>query len=106
MRRTLFAAVLAAGFLVARSDTRADDAADATRRARVVATVGPARTITVGELEDRITALPPFQRATFGIFRRPARRGAGNGIIFRELGRRSHRSFLDREMTEKLTDQR
>jgi peptidyl-prolyl cis-trans isomerase C len=66
MRRTLFAAVLAAGVLVARSDTRADDVGDGARRAQVVVTIGPARTITVGELEDRLAALPPFQRATFG----------------------------------------
>jgi len=66
MRRALLAAVLAAGVLLARSDTRADVAGDAARRAQVVVTVGPARTITVGELEDRLAALPPFQRATFG----------------------------------------
>jgi peptidyl-prolyl cis-trans isomerase C len=66
MRRPLFAAVLAAGVLLARSDTRADVAGDAARRAQVVVTVGPTRTITVGEVEDRLAALPPFQRATFG----------------------------------------
>jgi peptidyl-prolyl cis-trans isomerase C len=62
MRRVLFAAVLIAG-LLARADSRADDAA---RRSQVVVHVGPTRTITVGELEDRIAAMPPFQRATFG----------------------------------------
>jgi peptidyl-prolyl cis-trans isomerase C len=65
-RRAFFAAVLAAGVLVAQSPTRADPAADAARRARAVATLGATRTITVGELEDRIAALPPFQRASFG----------------------------------------
>ena len=64
MRRGLFVVALGAGLLVL-ADTRADDAGDAGRRASVVAHVG-ARTITVGELEDRIAALPPFQRATFG----------------------------------------
>jgi peptidyl-prolyl cis-trans isomerase C len=47
---------------------QAPDAA-AARRALVVAHVGSppiARDITVGELEDRIRELPPFQRATFG----------------------------------------
>lgn len=62
MRRVLFAAVVIAG-LLARADSRADDAA---RRSQVVVHVGPTRTITVGELEDRIAAMPPFQRATFG----------------------------------------
>jgi peptidyl-prolyl cis-trans isomerase C len=52
--------------LVARGDTRADDAGDATGRSQVVARVGSARGITVGELEDRLAALPPYQRATFG----------------------------------------
>jgi peptidyl-prolyl cis-trans isomerase C len=66
MRRALVAAVLASGVLVARADTRADVAGDAARRAQVVATMGTARTITVGELEDRLAAVPPFQRSTFG----------------------------------------
>jgi len=67
MRRPLFfAAILASGMLLARGDTRADDGGDGVRRAQVVATLGPTRVITVGELEDRIAALPPFQRATFG----------------------------------------
>jgi peptidyl-prolyl cis-trans isomerase C len=66
MRLSLFSAVLATGVLLCRGDSRADVAGDAARRAQVVVTVGPARTITVGELEDRLAALPPFQRATFG----------------------------------------
>jgi peptidyl-prolyl cis-trans isomerase C len=70
MRPAVFAAlVLAAMF--ARGDLRAEDAgaaaaADSARRGQVVARLGAARTIMVGELEDRIAALPPFQRATFG----------------------------------------
>src|SRR5215469_12979732 len=73
MRRGLFAPVLLATLLATGADTRADDAgaapsatADAARRAMPVAQLGGSRTITVGELEDRIAALPPFQRATFG----------------------------------------
>jgi len=73
MRRILFAPVLLATLLATRADTRADEAgappsatAEATRRAMPVAQIGGSRTITVGELEDRIAALPPFQRATFG----------------------------------------
>lgn len=73
MRRLLVFPVLVATLLATRADTRADDAAappsanaDAARRAMPVAQVGSSRTITVGELEDRIAAMPPFQRATFG----------------------------------------
>lgn len=68
MRRIFVAAALIIAGLFARTDTRADDdeAAAAARRAQVVVHVGPTRTVTVGELEDRIAAMPPFQRATFG----------------------------------------
>lgn len=38
---------------------------DAARRARIALKVGE-RTITVGELEDRLAGIPPFQLATFG----------------------------------------
>lgn len=76
MRRALFAAVLCGATLVASTGSRADDAgsvapdapgpaADRARRAATVVTIG-SRIITVGELEDRLAALPPFQRATFG----------------------------------------
>jgi peptidyl-prolyl cis-trans isomerase C len=72
MRRALLAAVLCAT-LVASTRTRADDAgaspvdpaAEKARRAATVAKIGD-RVVTVGELEDRLAALPPFQRATFG----------------------------------------
>jgi peptidyl-prolyl cis-trans isomerase C len=73
MRHILFVPVLLATQLATRADTRADDAAappsaaaDAGRRAMPVAQIGGSRTITVGELEDRVAAVPPFQRATFG----------------------------------------
>jgi peptidyl-prolyl cis-trans isomerase C len=65
-RRVLLAAALVAGLLTVRGDTRADDSTEAARRAQVVAHLGPTRTITLGELEDRIAAMPPYQRATFG----------------------------------------
>lgn len=73
MRRALFAAVLCGATLVAGTVSRADNAgpaapdpaAEKARRAATVVTLGE-RVITVGELEDRLAALPPFQRATFG----------------------------------------
>ena len=55
-----FAACLALG-----GAARGDDAGAGTRRSAVVARAG-ATTITVGELEDRIAAMPAFQRATYG----------------------------------------
>jgi peptidyl-prolyl cis-trans isomerase C len=49
------------------SPARATDAGEnALHRTQVVVRVGPTETITVGELEDRIAAMPGFQRATFG----------------------------------------
>jgi peptidyl-prolyl cis-trans isomerase C len=49
------------------SGARAKDASeDAARRTQVVARLGPGEAITVGELEDRLAAVPAFQRATFG----------------------------------------
>ena len=75
MRRALLAALLCATTLVAgvaSTRARADDAgspvdpaAEKARRSATAAKIG-ARVITVGELEDRLAALPPFQRATFG----------------------------------------
>jgi peptidyl-prolyl cis-trans isomerase C len=78
MRRWLSAAALGAGLLAGAGPLSAvdgsaatpdaspsDDAGEAARRAQPVAHVGP-RVITVGELEDRIAAMPPFQRVTFG----------------------------------------
>ncbi len=44
---------------------KGDDGGGADRRARAAAHVG-STVVTVGEVEDRIAALPAFQRATFG----------------------------------------
>jgi peptidyl-prolyl cis-trans isomerase C len=44
---------------------RAADPAEQARRAGVVAHIGP-RVVTVGELEDRLAAVPRFQLVTFG----------------------------------------
>lgn len=73
MRRVLPFVVGLATLLGSPVLTRADDAsapsvvsqADAARRLKGVAQIGD-RIITVGELEDRLAALPPYQRATFG----------------------------------------
>jgi peptidyl-prolyl cis-trans isomerase C len=55
----------AAGVLAAPHDTHAADAGADERRRHVVARFG-SRAVTVGELEDRIAAMPPYQRASFG----------------------------------------
>ncbi len=70
--RELRAAVgLVAGALLVHRATRADDAgaSPVTGRDKVVAVIGRApasRTISVGEVEDRIAEMPGFQRVTFG----------------------------------------
>jgi peptidyl-prolyl cis-trans isomerase C len=94
MRRAMMAAVFCVSFattLVAGPLTYADDAsapapdptAEAARRAAKVATIGD-RVITVGELEDRLAALPPFQRATFGSDPATARRAFLEQILVPE----------------------
>jgi peptidyl-prolyl cis-trans isomerase C len=71
MRRPRTAAAgLVAGMLLVHGDTLASDAgAGAARRETAIAVVGAgpsSRTIGVGDLEDRLAAMPSFQRATFG----------------------------------------
>jgi peptidyl-prolyl cis-trans isomerase C len=71
MKRFSLALVAAATFFAsrgARPDIAPDAAPADARRDGVAVTLGApaARSITVGEIEDRIAALPPFQRASFG----------------------------------------
>jgi peptidyl-prolyl cis-trans isomerase C len=79
---------LVAGVLLTHGDTLADDAAaGAPRRASAVAVVGAApmsRTITVGELEDGIAAMPSFQRATFGASADGIRRRVLDEVLVRD----------------------
>ena len=86
--RRWLAAGLAAAVLLVHSDTRADDAGTAVaRRARVVAVIGTAptaRTIAVGELEDRLAAVPAFQRSTFGATADAVRRGFLDRVLVRD----------------------
>lgn len=53
--------------------SRADEGAEAARRAAIVARIGE-RAITVGYLEDRIAQVPGYQRPTFGDDARAVRR--------------------------------
>ncbi len=69
MKRLLMFALLTAATVLAPKDAHPDIAAAADVRGRdaIVARLGaPGRSITAGELEDRIAALPPFQRASYG----------------------------------------
>jgi peptidyl-prolyl cis-trans isomerase C len=52
--------------------------------AAVVAEVGGARVVTVKQLEDRLAAVPPFQRATFGAGPDGIRRGFLEQVLVRE----------------------
>ena len=50
----------------------------------VVAQIGPSRAITVGQLENRLGAVPPFQRATFGSGPDAVRRGFLEQVVVRD----------------------
>jgi peptidyl-prolyl cis-trans isomerase C len=57
---------------------------DAARRAKVAVTVG-GRTVTVGEIEDRLAEIPPFQIATFGASRDEIVKAYVDQVIVRDL---------------------
>ena len=54
------------------------------RRAKVALRVGE-RTVTVGELEDRLAGIPPFQLVTFGVSRDEIVRAYVDQILVRDL---------------------
>lgn len=79
----LVLAVLALpGRLHAEPDAAAE--ADTARRARVVVTVG-ARKVTVGELEDHLAGIPPYQIQTFGGSREAVARAYLDQVLVRDL---------------------
>jgi peptidyl-prolyl cis-trans isomerase C len=57
---------------------------DAARRARTAVTVG-SRKVTVGELEDRLAGIPPFQLATFGGSKDAVVRAFVEQVLVRDL---------------------
>jgi peptidyl-prolyl cis-trans isomerase C len=71
------------GVLVAAS-AHAQPNADEARRAKVVARVGE-RTVTVGELEDRLAGVPPWQATTFGSTKDEIARAFLDQVIVRDL---------------------
>jgi peptidyl-prolyl cis-trans isomerase C len=54
------------------------------RRDVVVARVGPGRAITVGELEDAIARMPPFQQANYGASPSAVRAGVLSEVVVRD----------------------
>ncbi len=66
MRRALAGLGVLLGYVLGGAPVSARDAgADAARRAQIVARLGTT-SFSVGDVEDRIAAMPTFQRATFG----------------------------------------
>jgi peptidyl-prolyl cis-trans isomerase C len=57
---------------------------DAARRARVVLTVG-SRKVTVGELEDHLAGIPPYQMTMFGATRETVARAYLDQVMVRDL---------------------
>jgi peptidyl-prolyl cis-trans isomerase C len=57
---------------------------EAARRARVALTVGD-RKVTVGEIEDHLAAIPPYQIATFGASREAIARAYVDQVLVRDL---------------------
>lgn len=78
------AASAALGVLTIASRSSADlSPAEAARRNVVIATVGPT-SIHVGELEDRLAAMPDFQRAMYGSTEADVRRGVLERVLVRD----------------------
>lgn len=81
-RAAVFAGVFVAFGLLGQRSPRAEDAA--AHRAVVVARVGK-RTITAGELEDKLAQVPPYQLQTFGKTPDEARRKFLETVLVPEL---------------------
>lgn len=69
---------------MAPAHAQTDAAADAERRAKVAVRVGETA-VTVGELEDRLAAIPPFQLRTFGESREAIVNKYIDDVVVREL---------------------
>lgn len=79
----LAGAMLQGSFHSARAEPDAADP-DTARRTRVVVTIGT-RKITVGELEDHIAAIPPYQLSMFGGSRDAVARAYIDQVLVRDL---------------------
>lgn len=82
------AAIVLASTALAPAHAQTDASADAERRAKVAVRVGePPVTVrvTVGELEDRLAAIPPFQLRTFGDSREAIVKKYVDDVLVRDL---------------------
>jgi peptidyl-prolyl cis-trans isomerase C len=88
-------------------DASAASSDEAARRARVAVKVG-SRSVTVGELEDRLAEIPPFQAATFGATADEIVRAYVDQVIVRDLvlGAGAEQRKLDAELPTKHQLQR
>jgi peptidyl-prolyl cis-trans isomerase C len=99
-RLALAALVLASAAVQASVHAEPDAAApEAARRARVVLRVG-ARKVTVGELEDHLAGIPPYQMSTFGASPAAIARAYVDQVLVRDLVLASgaEQRGLDREL--------
>lgn len=80
---------------------------DAARRAKIALKVG-SRTVTVGELEDRLAEIPPFQAATFGASRDEIVKAYVDQVLIRDLvlGSGAEERKLDKSPATRLQLQR
>jgi peptidyl-prolyl cis-trans isomerase C len=74
-----------AALVVSVGGLRADDGGPPeARRAAIVARIGPTRTITVGDVEDAVAQMPPFQRAAYGATPDAVRRRVLTDVLVRQ----------------------
>ena len=83
MRLLARASIFGIVFVFASSSGAQSDA-EVARRAKVAARVGP-RTVSVGDLEDRLAGIPSFQLATFGASREEVIRAYVDQVVVRDL---------------------
>lgn len=105
LRLPLLLLLTLAAAAAAPSHAFADD--DAARRAKIAVKVGK-RSMTVGELEDRLAEIPPFQAATFGATRDEIVKAYVDQVVVRELllGEGAEQRKLDETLPTKHQLQR
>jgi peptidyl-prolyl cis-trans isomerase C len=107
LANAIFASLVGATILApGQSRAEADASAD-THRSRAAVTVG-GQVVTVGELEDRLAAIPPFQAATFGATKADIVKAYVDQVLVRDLllGAGAEERHLDGELPTKHQLQR
>lgn len=82
--RALAAVVFVATAMVSPAGADTSSAEDTARRAKVAIRVGP-RTVTVGEIEDRLSEIPPFQITVLGASRDEVIHAYVEQVLVRDL---------------------